>query len=216
MKKIKILLVLLTITQLAFAQDPVSPKLPSMGILLGVDYSNLAAEIREPGNTYLYREIESERGVGFSLGVFYRLRLNKNFTILPQAILAFQNANVDFSLPNQTIQKVEIQPLTIEFPVHFVYTTNFSKGINPSIAIGARYIYDITERADDLQQDLNRSDFALDIGGGLEFDFKMFKMKPELLYSFGTTNLRNNNNDLLNYEIGKIIRDKFSIRMTFY
>jgi len=97
-----------------------------------------------------------------------------------------------------------------------MYTTNFDKGINPSISLGARYIHDITEREGDLQQDLKRNDFALDVGGGLEIDFKKFTMKPELLYSFGTVNLRNNNNDLLNYEVGHIIRDKFSIRMTFY
>jgi len=87
MRKIKILLALLTITQLAFAQAPVSPKSYSMGILLGVDYSNLAAESHEP-NSVLYRDIESESGLGFSLGVFYRWHLNKNFAIVPQAILA--------------------------------------------------------------------------------------------------------------------------------
>lgn len=215
MKKIKILLALLTIAQFAFAQTPVSPKSHSMGILLGIDYSNLAAETREP-NAPIIRELESERGVGFSMGIFYRWRLNKNFAIIPQAILAFQNAKVDFPLQNQTTQQLEIQPVTLEFPVHFVYTTNFNKGINPSLSLGARYIQDITKREGDLQKDLKRNDLAFDVGGGLEIGFKKFKMKPELLYSFGTINLRNNNNNLLIYEAGRIIRDKFSIRMTFY
>jgi len=216
MKKIKILLALLVITQFAFAQAPVSPKSYSMGILLGADYGSLIAKSRAPGSILEYTTLESEKGWGFSLGVFYRLRLNDNFAIVPQAILAFQDNKVDFRLPNQTTQKVEIQPVTIELPVHLVLTKNFGKSISPSVSLGARYIYDISEKESDFQQDLKRSDFAIDIGGGVEIDFKKFKMKPELLYSFGTVNLKNNNNDLLDYEIGRIIRDKLSIRMVFY
>ena len=217
MKKFKILLALLTIAQFAFAQAPVSPKSYSMGILLGVDYSNLIAKSREPSNNVLeYTTLESERGVGFSMGIFYRWRLNENFAIVPQAVLAFQDNKVDFRLPNQTTQRVKIEPVTIEFPVHLVFTKNFGKGISPSVSLGAKYIYDIGEREGDFQEDLKRNDLALDVGGGVEIDFKKFKMKPELLYSFGTINLRDNTNELLNHEVGFIIRNKFSIRMMFY
>jgi len=216
MKKIKILLALLAIAQFAFAQAPVSPKSHSMGILLSMDYSNLMAKSRESNNVPEYTTLETEAGWGFSMGVFYRLRLNENFAILPQAVLAFQDNKVDFRLQNQTTQKVEIQPVTVEFPIHLVFTKNFGKSISPSVALGAKYVHDISEREGDFQQDFNRSNFALDVGGGVEIDFKKFKLKPELLYSFGMTNLKNNNNDLLNYEVGRVIRDKFSIRILFY
>lgn len=217
MKKIKILLALLVITQFAFAQAPVSPKTFPMGIILGTDFSHLQARSGPISNSPLeYTTLETEARLGFNLGILYRFQLNESFDIVPQAILSFQENTVDYRTQNQTIEKTTIQPLTVELPVHIVFTKDFDKKISPSVSLGARYIHDITKREGDYQQDLKHNDFAIDLGGGLEINFNKFKMKPELLYSFGTTNLRNNNNDLLDYEIGRIIRDKLSIRIVFY
>ncbi len=220
MKNHLLLLAYALVTQGLFAQDATNlrPKL-EYGILTDfhLSYLKLNSDITLTGPNGEVEEIDVNTRPGFSLGIFGRYNLTERLAIVPQALITFHSSEIFFEPEGNNGFREEVQPVILDFPIHFVMTGVRHERINPSILIGGRYRLALPTTEDDSNLDLNRHDFAIDLGTGLEIKTKHFYVKPELIYSFGLGTLtKSDGTDLVNVALEDLSRDQIALRVAFY
>lgn len=221
MKKISFILACFLYGQILFGQTIDNTKKFDFGILMGVDFGYLKVEQtnwEDLGIDNEIRSLEAQNKLGFSIGIMGQYHITENFAIAPQAIISFQESRLNYDFENQAQFEQTIEPANVEIPIHFVFTNQQSeKRYSPSAFLGARYIHGLATKDNvDYQLDIKRNDVAIDFGTGVEIKFNKFKMKPELMYSFGLLNLADSNADIYTAAIDHMSRDKISFRLVFY
>ena len=193
-------------------------KVLSLQPLLGIDFNYLKVENSDWSALGLANEInalEAKNNIGFSLGVAYGLRINERFSIEPQSIISFQNSQLNYDLENRASHTETIQPATLIFPVHLVFSTPQNEKLTPSIRIGGRYTFDISEEETSTRLDLKSHDFSIDLGAGFTIQLEQFYIQPAFIYSFGLSNLNSENTEEIYHSaIKSIHRDNISFRLT--
>ena len=64
--------------------------------------------------------------------------------------------------------------------------------------------------------DLLRERLAVDAGMGVEIRLKKWRLQPEFVYSLGLNNLHNISNTPYDWVVGRIIRDRFTLRLLIW
>ena len=158
--------------------------------------------------------MKTQNRIGFNLGAMYHLQLNERFAIAPQTIISFQNSELNYDLENLAPHTETIQPTTLIFPIHLVFSNDKKGKFKSSVLLGGRYTYDISKKETATKLNLNRSGFSIDLGTGLTIRLKKVNIKPELIYSLGLTNLKPKLTEgLYHSAIKSIHRDKISFRL---
>jgi hypothetical protein len=145
MKKI-ILLLLLSVTQLQFAQE--KSKLIQLGIKAGINYSN-----------YTNAEINTDAITSFHGGFIAEIKLLKNFALQPELYYSTQGATIE-NLGDEL--KNELGYVSIPLLAKFYLTDNLSFDIGPQAS------FLLSERNEVTTNDTNSFDFA--VVGGLGYD----------------------------------------------
>ena len=219
MKNVLLVCCCLLSTQLLIAQEDMPLKKVEYGIFTQINYGHLHVEETDWDALGISNEInslETQNRMGFGLGILAKFRLTKLLSIVPQSMLIFQNNRLAFDLENSEDHKENIEPATLAFPLHFVFTQSKWAKWNPSVLIGGRYIYDLSDGGTASRLALKQHDFAIDLGTGVEIRFDKFKMKPELLVSLGMIDLKNEQADVLNRAIASVHQDQIAFRVLFY
>ena len=147
---------------------------------------------------------------GGSAGVFGRWQLWRGVSIQQAMSFSFMRSKIHFYPGN-----VEYYRFTdLELPLHIVLT-NPAKEDSPvrgSFLLGARVGWNFApQNADNLH--LLRERLAVDAGLGVELRFKSWQIQPEFVYSLGLNNIHDVTNTPYDWVVGRMVRDKLSLRV---
>ena len=180
-----ILFLFLSFSSVLKAQLIIYSKPVKIGPVVGVQYSDIDALTPNNNQRFVSDEVNDVRGKdswGIHAGVTLFMELNNQFAVRGNAIVSYQQNEIYFDLIDREDYTQSVQPVMIEFPIHFLYSANKNKKVAPSIAFGFNYMRDITFYKNE-KLSLDRHDVGLEIGAGF-FIKKNYKIHPEILASF--------------------------------
>jgi hypothetical protein len=165
------------------------------GITLGVNNMNYKIT---PDSVFIAQnqvlKMETGRGLGFHLGILSDLHISNRFELRFIPALSLGEKNLYFTMRNvDTVANKKIESVYLEFPMHLKYKSKPYKDIKPYVTAGMKYSVDLqsnagARRAENLVK-VNRNDFALEYGIGVEFHLPLVIISPEVKFTYGLTNV---------------------------
>jgi Outer membrane protein beta-barrel domain len=156
-----------------------------------------------------------KHGNGFDLLVMARYRFNKNLSLRVMPGFLFQ----DLKLLYKSADEIHIEKrgfVEATLPIHFVYNWQTKTRFIPSFIAGANVAYNLEAGNEMNRMAINRTNFGVDVGLGGEIKFKKFNCRPELMYTFGNSNLSAPSNIPYNAIIRSLTRDRVTFRLIFF
>ena len=192
---------MLLVTTLTFAQKPkrklytkIDDRNVFFGFSFGVNVMDFSSSIDNSNfaNDSLYATI-SNVYPGFNVNIISSLKLHDNLHLRFLPGLSFGQRNVSFYDHNIYDDDIILESSFMEFPLLLKYSAKRMNNFKPYLITGATYRLDLAAKKEynideDIIMRLNRSDFHVDLGVGLDFYLEWFKLSTELKYSFGLTN----------------------------
>ncbi len=176
-----------------------SNKFFHFGITMGVNNSNYKIT---PDSFFIAQnkimKIETGPGAGFNLGILSDYHISNRLEMRFIPTLSLGTKNLYFTIKNQdTVSTRKIESVYLEFPFHFKYKSKPYKDFRPYVIGGMKYSVDMqsnagARKADNLIQ-VNRNDYALEYGLGIEMHLPMVIISPEIKVSYGLNNVLNPN-----------------------
>lgn len=180
-----------------------------------ISYDVQLLGIQNPGSSEPEQiRVESGRAAhGGSVGVFGKWHLWNGLWVQQAVTLSTLQSRVFFQPGG-----VEYYRFTdLELPLHFVLT-NPSREKMPlrgSFLLGARVGWNFAAQ-NTRYLHLLRERLAVDAGMGVEIRLKKWRLQPEFVYSLGLNNLHNISNTPYDWVVGRIIRDRFTLRLLIW
>jgi hypothetical protein len=185
----------------------------SYGIVAGIESQMIGGSyIKRPDD--LPYAVAGHPSVGASLGCFGQWALSPSIAIRPQLIVARNYNDIRIFKGANQIGQVRYQFTDLELPLHLVATNQVGNlPVRASVLLGGRLSWNFAR--DPLNQviGLYHDRAAIDIGLGAEFQCKKWKIKPEVIYSYGVNNIHNVVNLPYDWSIGRVVRDRLSVRV---
>ena len=169
------------------------------GFLLGINSSDFNVypnpDIRTFDSIYV---VEAQRESGFALGIVSNLRLGDFFDLRCIPTLSFSQRTLEYTLvgtsglPKMTVKKIE--STFLEFPVTLKYKSVRINNGRAYVLGGLRYSLDLASQKDVAREDeelvkLKRDDLMYEVGFGIDFYLKYFKLSPVIMFSLGMNNM---------------------------
>lgn len=153
---------------------------PSFGFNIGLNRSLLF-------NSNATDELQITNGFGFRLGVISSFPIGRKWSIDPKAELSFNNGKV-------TENKVtyQVDPNNLDFMTHIKHNFNgFEKNFKPFSYFGPSLRVPVSG---EIMKSVysTRTTLSLDFATGVDIDFKNFIISPELRFSAGIMDIRQN------------------------
>ena len=178
--------------------------------------------IREFDSIYV---VESIKQGGFALGIVANLRISDFFDLRLIPSLSFSQRALEYTLvgvsgiPQTTVKKIE--STFLEFPLSLKYkSVRINNGRAYALA-GLRYTLDLASQKDvSLEDDelikLKRDDLMYEIGFGIDFYLKYFKLSPVIMLSLGLNNMLVKQEDnLFSESIDRLTSKIMQVSITF-
>ncbi len=186
MKRVILASVLMFSWHSAFSQE-IHPiihiKKLTFGFNLGVNYSNLLAGEIFPANASVSNDI------GFRLGALANIHLEKFLSISPKIEISINNSKVDFTNTAAPQNEYKVMPVTLDLMSHFVIRAKRRHNITPYFLIGPNIKIPVTRKSKNSTHFTSNSDFAFDLGIGLDKHSALLQFSPEIRYSLGMLNV---------------------------
>lgn len=200
-------------------------KVLDFGFSIGLNYvdfrtrtlANLSADL--PG----YYRVYSETSPGYSIRIISKLRLSDHWDMRFSPGYAFTQRTLRFDVLNQfTLQRElierKIESSFLEFPLYFKFRADRIGNYRMYLLAGPKYNLDLASDQD-VQDDrvfkLKRNEVNYDLGVGVDLYFEFFKFSPQIIYSFGITNQRVDDNTFLANGLQGIYSRALLINFTF-
>jgi hypothetical protein len=198
---------------LAFSASAQSSKRFDYGLALGV--SQQRVNLKTYDKTNLTVPTIQKQGNGFDMSMMARYRFNKNLALRAMPALMFQEFELLYKSSDET--HIENRNLVeVVLPIHFTYTWQTGGRVLPSFIAGGNVSYNINPGTEKNKMAVNRTYFGVDVGLGGEMKFKFFSIRPELIYTFGNTNMSATSNNPYNAIIRSLSYDRVSFRLIFF
>jgi hypothetical protein len=147
--------------------------------------------------------IEIRPQTGFNIGIVSSLRLHRYFTLRFLPAISFAQRNFEykfFDVDRYIINTRIVESTYIIFPLHIKYRSERFKNMAAYIVAGPNIGLDISSQADvdnDVPVDqqvlkVNRTNYMVDLGFGLDFFLVYFKLSTEVKLSVGANDVFNN------------------------
>ena len=162
-------------------------KILSAGIFNSLDTVNAIEQYSQPG---------------FNIHMVGNLRINHflDLRFIPGMIfsqrdltyhLSYLTASNDTAV---TTHKMSIESTMLSFPLYIKYRANRINNWRPYILFGGNYTFDLETEKKIKEEEkpkikLNKSDFYIEVGAGVDYYFPFFKLATELRFSFGINNM---------------------------
>ncbi len=140
------------------------------------------------------KTILSPRGPGFNLGIVGNLKVGKyfDFRLLPTLSFADRKLEYDFE-GSDVVQREQIEAVFIEVPFLVRYKSEPYKDLRAFVIAGVKYSFDVASNSRTRQKDsllkVAPSDFAVEVGAGVQIFFPYFIFSPEFKVSQGLSNI---------------------------
>jgi hypothetical protein len=156
-----------------------------------------------------------KQGTGFDLLVMARYKFNNNLSLRVMPGFLFQDMVLMYKSPDELhIEKRDF--VEANLPIHIVYNWQMNTRFVPSFIAGANVAYNTHAGAAMNRMAINRTNFGVDVGLGSEVKFPKFTCRPELIYTFGNSNLSVPSNIPYNAIIRSLTRDRVTFRLIFF
>ncbi len=138
--------------------------------------------------------VQSVTGPGFNLGIVTNLKLGRYFDLRFLPTLSFAERRIQYnSLSNQVPYARRIESVFVEMPFHVRYKSEPYRDMRMFVIAGVKYSFDVASdsrarQAENLVK-VAPTDFAVEIGGGVQFFFPFFIFSPEIKFSHGLGNI---------------------------
>ena len=168
------------------------------GFLLGINSADFnvqpALNIRDYDSIYV---VESAKESGFALGIVSNLRMGRFFDLRAIPTLSFSQRALEYTINGKHGSYVivkKIESTFIEFPLTVKYKSVRINNGRAYILAGFRYSLDLASQKDVSREDkelvkLKRDDFMYEVGFGIDFYLKYFKLSPVIMLSMGMNNM---------------------------
>lgn len=196
------------------------------GFLLGVNYANFIVkpnpDIKDMDSVYI---VEATGESGFTLGIVSNLRLSPYFDLRFIPSLSFSQRKLEYTLvtdnrPAETKVKT-VESTFLEFPLQLKFKSVRLTNGRAFVVGGFRYTLDLASQKDVEKEDeeivkLKRSDYAFEIGFGIDIYLKYFKLSPVIMLSLGMNNmLIKEEGNLFSESIDRLYSKIFQFGLTF-
>lgn len=188
MKTLNVLILVLSISVFANAEDPIGKKSKRFiwGGGFGFNYSNLKMD--NPSEDLKYNS-----GIRLTAGAFANWKINDRFTLSPKLETAANRNKIEYTVDNvEWKQAYYVMPITLNFITHFqINPFSQSQKIAPYFLIGPNVKKPLDVGFGN-NQSSNAVDVAIDVGIGFHKSFTQLNFMPEIRYSYGLRNVNDN------------------------
>ena len=193
------------------------------GITLAYNTSNF--KIHHSRNFILNDSIntaESITGPGFNLGIVSNLKVGQYFDFRFLPTLSFAEKNIEYSSTDAVTAQYrrKIESVLVELPFHLRYKSAPYNDKRMFVIAGIKYSFDVASdsrarQANELVK-ISPTDFAFEIGAGIQMFFPYFIFSPEIKLSHGLGNILIFDDDLNQSRvIEKILSRALTISLHF-
>ena len=165
---------------------------------------------------------QSVSGPGFNLGIVSNLKVGQYFDFRFLPTLSFAERNVAYSGTTEDRRPYtrKVESVFVELPFHVRYKSAPFKDKRVFVITGVKYSFDVASDSRTRQKDelvrIAPTDFAFEIGAGVQFFFPYFIFSPEFKVSQGLGNVLIFNENLdQSTVIEKIISRTFTVSLHF-
>lgn len=165
------------------------------------------------------RGVESLAGQGFNLGIVTNLKIGQNFDFRFLPTLSFADRTLQYTTSNSLVNK-RIEAVFFEMPFHARYKSEPYEDLRVFVIAGVKYSFDVASKSRTRQDDnlvkITPTDFAVELGAGVQFFFPYFIFSPEIKFSQGISNGLIYNRDLeFSSVLDKVLSRTFTISFHF-
>lgn len=138
--------------------------------------------------------VQSVTGPGFNLGIVTNLKLGRYFDLRFLPTLSFAERRIEYgAVSNKAPYARRIESVFVEMPFHMRYKSEPYRDMRMFVIAGVKYSFDVASdsrarQAENLVK-VAPTDFAVEIGGGVQFFFPFFIFSPEIKFSHGLGNI---------------------------
>lgn len=152
-------------------------------------------------------------GAGFAAGFFIRRQIWRGLDFQPEISIAYFRNIIHYR--QEGLQNLDF--LDFELPLHMVLVDRHKADmpLNACVIFGPRLGWNMKQNEDKLIV-LARERFGLDLGLGAEIRVGDWRIQPALMYSHGLNNLHILSDAQYDSAVGKVFRDKLSLRVSFW
>ncbi|MFK7932287.1 MAG: outer membrane beta-barrel protein [Saprospiraceae bacterium] len=165
---------------------------------------------------------EAVTGPGFNLGIVTNLKVGNYFDFRFLPTLSFAERRIEYTLERRTddLERSRFEHVFVEMPFHIRYKSEPYKDMRLFMIGGVKYSFDVASNSRARQANelvkIAPTDFAFEVGAGIQFFFPYFIFSPEFKYSQGI-------GDVLIYDdrlekssvLDKILSRTFTISLHF-
>lgn len=165
---------------------------------------------------------ESITGPGFNLGIVTNLKVGQYFDFRFLPTLSFAEKNIEYRATSSDVgfYTRKIESVLVELPFHLRYKSAPYNDKRMFVIAGIKYSFDVASdsrarQANELVK-ISPTDFAFEVGAGLQMFFPYFIFSPEIKFSHGLGNILIYDRDLdQSNVIEKILSRAMTISLHF-
>ncbi|MEL6635659.1 MAG: outer membrane beta-barrel protein [Bacteroidota bacterium] len=138
---------------------------------------------------------QSITGPGFNLGIVSNLKVGQYFDFRFLPTLSFAEKNIEYTSdnPNNLQYLRKIESVLVELPFHVRYKSAPYNDKRMFVIAGIKYSFDVASdsrarQANELVK-ISPTDFAVEVGAGIQMFFPYFIFSPEIKLSHGLGNI---------------------------
>ncbi len=195
------------------------------GFSIGLNYIDLRTRTLPDLSTELpgYYRVYSETSPGYSIRIISKVRLNDHWDLRFSPGYAFTLRTLRFDIMNQFTRRRElverqIESSFLEFPIYAKFRADRIGNYRMYLIAGPKYNLDLSSD-EDVEDDrvfkLRRNEINYDLGIGVDLYFEFFKFSPQIIYSFGITNQKVDDDTFLAAGLQGVYSRALLINFTF-
>lgn len=157
-----------------------------------------------------FPQVNAERASrGASVGLFGRWQIWGGLAMQPELSVSTVQTKIFFQRDGLQYYRFT----DVELPLHFVLTNPDGHfPVRGSLLLGARAGWNFAAQPSDNLSLLSER-LAVDVGLGMEIRLKNWRLQPEFVYSHGLNNLHDVTNAKYDWAVGRMVRDKLTLRV---
>lgn len=219
----------------AFSQNArKAPNLPNydykklhFGFILGINNADFATKAKTNLNPFdSIRVIETTPSLGFDVGLVADLRLGEYFNLrfVPEISLVDRTVNyrVQYLLSDETTTNKKLESVCVDLPLLVKMKSSRMHNCRVYVVNGGQLSIDLASQAKKKNKNselvflkLNRMDFQVQTGVGIDFYANLFKFSIEAKMSYGIANLLKDEGNVYTNSIDYLRGKIFHISILF-
>ena len=176
------------------------------GFILGYSQQKLNIRYSEFMNSSSsnYLQILSDYEPGFNVGIIMDLKIKDNYNLRVTPSFNFTDQKIYYNNGNYSVSQPQNSGLSnFELPIYLKYRSDRINNGRLYVLLGPKLSIDMSsfeKLSENENLEFKAQNYSIDVGFGVDIYFKYFKFAPEIKYSYGMTNiLENQYNEYDNY-----------------